>query len=214
MGVQITGALTQRQLPKRTLPVQSVILHTTGDTDLAKILRFYKAPDGLQPHFVIDVDGVVRRIAWEDRVAYHCKIEPAEARLYRLGYEEWSHWVWRGGQPVHTDEEFSGYRQWRAAWPDLQSPLDLVTGEHPNGSSLGIELQQPVKPGPDVFTDSQYAALRELLADIRERFGVTTERRTVLGHYDCSPMRRSTSAGGWDPGVKFNWSRALDPAVI
>lgn len=212
MSVQYVGALTQRKLPQRVLPIQSIIFHTTGDTDLAKILRYYRAPDGLQPHVVIDLDGVARRIAWETQVAYHCKIEPAEARLYRLGYDEWSKWVWRNNQPEHVGEPFAGYAQWRAQWPQLRSPLDLVTADHPNSCSLGIELQQPEKPGPDIFTDAQYTTARAVIEDWHERFGVPLERRTVLGHYDCSPMRRSTAAGGWDPGVKFNWQRILQTA--
>lgn len=209
MGIQIIGSLTRRKLSERTQPIVADVVHTTGDTDLDKILRFYLRSDGLQPHYVIAVGGTIYRTAWEEQVAYHCKIEPAEARLYQLGYEEWSNWVWRSERPQRVDAPFPGYAQWRATWPGLRSPLDLITGEHPNSRSIGIELQQPVKPGPDIFTDDQYASLRALLADIHSRRGGTLDRQHVLGHYDCSPMRRSTSAGGWDPGVKFNWTRAI-----
>lgn len=210
MSVQIIGALTQRQLPKRTHPIEAVIVHTTGDTDLDKILRFYESPDGLQPHYVIDVDGVIRRIVMEDHIAWHCKIDPAEARLYQLGYSEWSTWTWRYDRPVHLGNEFPGYRFWRADWAGMESPLELVTGSHPNSSSIGIELQQPDKPTADVFTDAQYDALTALLQDVHEREGVPLDRRHLLGHSDCSPMRRCNAAGGWDPGQRFSWNRVWD----
>lgn len=210
MSVQIIGALTRRKLPQRTQPIAAVVVHTTGDTDIEKILRFYQADDGLQPHYVIDVAGTVRRCAWEHQVAYHCKIDPAEARLYQLGYQEWSTWVWRDERPVHVGNEFTGYRFWHAQWSGLQSPLELVTGAHPNSSSIGIELQQPAKPGADIFTDAQYAALAALLLDIHEREGVPLDRRHLLGHSDCSPMRRCNSTGSWDPGQRFSWNRVWD----
>lgn len=210
MSVQILPALTQRKLPERTAPIEAVIIHTTGDSDLAKIMRFYEAPDGLQPHYVIDVGGVIRRVAWEHQVAWHCKIDPAEARLYQLGYGEWSNWTWRDERPVHLGSEFPGYRFWRAEWSGLQSPLELVTGSHPNSSSIGIELQQPAKPTGDVFTDQQYDALANLLIDVHERTSMSLDRKHLLGHQDCSPMRRCSAAGGWDPGQRFNWMRLWD----
>jgi N-acetyl-anhydromuramyl-L-alanine amidase AmpD len=212
MGVQIIGAPTARKLPPRSGPIKASIVHTTGDTDLDKILRWYESADGLQPHYMIATDATIRRFVMEDHIAWHAKIDPAEARLYQRGYGEWSCWTWplSAGAPVHVGQEFSGYRMWRDRWPGLQSPLELVTADHPNSVSVGIELQQPVKPGPGIFTPGQYQALAELLVDIHGRTGVPLDRQHVLGHSDCSPMRRSTAAGGWDPGVTFDWNRLWD----
>jgi N-acetyl-anhydromuramyl-L-alanine amidase AmpD len=105
-----------------------------------------------------------------------------------------------------------GYRFWRDTWraAGLQSPLELVTGDHPNGVSVGIELQEPDSPLPDSFTDAQYTALAQLLLDVGQRQGVPLDRRHVLAHQDVSPMRRSTAAGGWDPGMAFKWNRLWD----
>lgn len=209
MSIQIIGALTKRPLPTRTLAIGSVIVHTTGDQDLDKILRWYESVDGLQPHYVIDTTGVIRRIVFENFIAYHAKIDPAEARLYQQGYGEWSTWIWKDERPLHIGGEFSGYRTWRDQWRNrFQSPLDLITGSHPNGSSIGVELQATDRPG--AFTDAQYAALAGLLEDIHERVGVPLDRDHVLGHSDVSPMRRSNSAGGWDPGVSFDWNHLWD----
>jgi N-acetyl-anhydromuramyl-L-alanine amidase AmpD len=194
--------------------VPAVIIHTTGESDFDRIMRFYQSPDGLQPHYVIDVTGTIRRLAFEDRVAWHAKIEPLEARLYQCGYGDWSCWHWPLGKdaPEHVGQEFSGYRFWRDTWraAGLQSPIELVTGDHPNGVSVGIELQQPDRSLPDCFTDAQYTALAQLLIDVGQRQGVPLDRQHVLAHQDVSPMRRSTMAGGWDPGMSFRWNRLWD----
>jgi N-acetyl-anhydromuramyl-L-alanine amidase AmpD len=214
MAVTLIGHLTARVLPERTRPVQAIIVHTTGDRDLDKILRWYGSPDGLQPHYVIAVDGAIYRIAWEDRVAWHSKIDPLEARLYQRGYQEWSRWHWPLGADAPRclgEDEFAGYRSWRARWRDgrgYQSPLELVTGDHPNSVSVGIELQATDKSG--VFADAQYDRLAALCVDIAGRQQLQLDADHVLAHQDVSPMRRSTSAGGWDPGELFQWNRLWD----
>jgi N-acetyl-anhydromuramyl-L-alanine amidase AmpD len=213
MSVQIIGALTARTLPSRDpSTICAVIVHTTGDTDAAKIMAFYRAPDGLCPHYMIAYDGAIYRIAWEDQIAWHCKIDPAEARLYQLGYSEWSTWAWQNDRPVNTGSEYPGYRQWRDTWraAGLQSPLELITGSHPNSSSVGVELQQPVNPTADIFTDAQYSALAALLVDVGSRTRISLTREHVLGHSDCSPMRRCNTRGSWDPGRDFSYNRLWD----
>ncbi len=209
--MKIISEPTERKLLIRQEDIAAFILHTTGDTDLGKILRYYRSKDGLQPHYVIALDGTVYQIAAEDLIAYHAKIEASEARLYERGFSEWSCWVWHQDQAVHVGEFQSNYVQWRDTWQPLglQSPLDLVTNEHPNSRSIGIELQQPVRPGADIFTDAQYASLCGLLVDSGKRNKVPIDRTHVLGHYDVSPMRRSTARGSWDPG-NINWNKIWD----
>lgn len=214
MAVQIIGALTKRVLPERTRKIAAIILHTTGDQNLDKILRWYDSPDGLQPHYVIACDGTIYRIAWEDHVAWHAKIDALEARLYQQGYQNWSRWNWPIGAdaPKHLGEdEFAGYRSWRTRWREgkgYQSPLDLVTGDHPNSVSVGIELQATAKPG--AFTDVQYATMAALVVDVGQRNGLSLDASSVLAHQDVSPMRRSSLSGGWDPGDLFDWNRTWD----
>lgn len=214
MAVQIIGKLTARALPERTRPIVAIIGHTTGDQDLDKILHWYDSPDGLQPHYVIGVDGTIYRIAWEDHVAWHAKIDPLEARLYQRGYQEWSRWNWPlgGAAPQHLGaDEYPGYRFWRTKWREgrgYQSPLDLITGDHPNSVSVGVELQATNKPG--VFTDAQYDRFAALCVDIATRNQLQLDATTLLGHSDVSPMRRSNAAGGWDPGELFDWNHVWD----
>jgi N-acetyl-anhydromuramyl-L-alanine amidase AmpD len=204
---------TKRVLSVRPGKPRAVIVHGTGETDLDKLIAYYSSADGLGPHYLVEPGGTVRQFARETLTAYHCKIDPAEARLYQQGYAEWSCWTWRKDQPFHVGEEFTGYRTWRDTWRNgkgLQSPLDLVTGAHPNSASIGIELQSLLHPTDAVFTREQYQALAELLTEVSDRHGILLSRDHLLGHYDCSPMRRSTGQGGYDPGEKFNWLYLYD----
>jgi len=203
---------TKRLLPARSSKPVAVVVHTTGDTDLNKIIKFYQSADGFQPHYMIDKTGVIRQFVEEDKVAYHAKIGYNEATLYKKGWSYWSKCLKTGEDTFkQLDSQFTGYTTWRYRWPSLESPLKLVTGSHPNFVAIGIELQQPmpVEITKDIFLDPQYASLKELLTDINKRTGILLDADHVLGHSDCSPMTRSTSKGGWDPGVNFNWSKVL-----
>jgi N-acetyl-anhydromuramyl-L-alanine amidase AmpD len=206
---------TKRQLPRRTLPISAVVIHTTGETDLDAILGFYSSANGYQPHYLIETLGTVRRIVQEDHVAYHAAIYASEAAAYQRGFGHWSTLTWDAvtEQPKAFGGVYPGYATWKATWLKgaTSSPLDLVTRGHPNAVSIGVELQQPTQAEltPDIFTFAQYEALAELLTDVSGRNTLPLDRRHLLGHYDVSPMRRSTSRGGWDPGERFNWNHLL-----
>ena len=65
-----------------------------------------------------------------------------------------------------------------------------------NDFSVGLELE-----GADgvPFEDAQYAALSELLIDLRTRVPL----RAVAAHSDIAPGRKT------DPGPRFDWPRLL-----
>lgn len=212
--MNILGTLTERVLPKRTKPIRAVVVHTTGETDRERVWRYYASDDGKQPHYWIDLDGAVRRFVHDDHVAYHVGIKDARARLYQLGWSTWREWTWdRAKEDLkHTGGEFTGYREWRCDFLErgYQSPLDLVTGAHPNSVSIGIELQQPKNPGPAIFSDAQYDSLVSLLLFIRGQHGVPLDKDHVLSHYACDPMNRCDAQGSTDPGRRFVWDRVWD----
>src|SRR6185295_17365458 len=87
--VNLIETPTKRVLAVRDDKPRAVIVHGTGETDLDKLLAYYTAADGLGPHYLIEPHGTVRRFVDEDRIAYHAKIDTAEAHLYQLGYAEW-----------------------------------------------------------------------------------------------------------------------------
>jgi len=69
-----------------------------------------------------------------------------------------------------------------------------------NAISIGIEIVNPGhEHGYRPFPEEQIDALIPLLADIKERQGIT--RGNVVGHSDIAPARKQ------DPGELFPWSR-------
>ena len=85
-------------------------------------------------------------------------------------------------------------RAWHAGRSHWRGLTDI------NSASIGIEI---VNPGHDwgyrPFPTAQIEALILLVADIKERHGVT--RGNVVGHADIAPTRKR------DPGELFPWER-------
>jgi N-acetylmuramoyl-L-alanine amidase len=83
-------------------------------------------------------------------------------------------------------------RAWHAGRSHWRGIADV------NSASIGIEI---VNPGHEFgyrnFPDVQMGALIPLVADIKERHGIT--RGNVVGHSDVAPARKQ------DPGELFNW---------
>lgn len=214
MALQFTDKPTARSLPARSSKPTGILLHTTGDPELDKILRFYDAPDGFQPTYVVDYDGTLYRIAPEDRITWHAATTPAERALYSQGWEVWRRYTWRNGVAMKLPDVNPAFTSWEKRWrPGVESPLDLVPGAHPNLTTIGIEFRQPVQPGPAIFTDAQYAAGQQLVADVACRYGIALDQAHVLGHQDVSPLQRYNGHGGWDPGDAFDCSRILAVAA-
>lgn len=204
---------TRRTLPERLRPPTCVIVHASGEVDLDRCLAWYTNPSGLQPHYLVSTTGAVRRIVDEKRVAYHAALSPGEATIYAKGWETWSHHVWHEGRAVDLGVEQPRYRLWRDTWRRtiaVQSPLDLVPGDRPNLSSVGIEVLSPEERLSEVFDPAQYQALAELVSDVCKRWKIPLDREHVLGHYDVSPLRRSNAGGSYDPGERFSWTRLWD----
>jgi N-acetyl-anhydromuramyl-L-alanine amidase AmpD len=208
---------TQAPLPNRTQDVKAIIIHTTGSgSTWQQIVNLYTAADGVGPHYAIQLDGTIHRFAAETRVAWHAGLSTRERQLYEQGYGVWSHWHWglSDATAVDTGSEYAGYKTWKDMWrvAGKESPLDLPTGSHPNNVTIGIECQQPGDADitADIFTDAQYTSLIALVADIVRRYSLPLDRLSLMGHYDVSPMRRSTTRGGWDPGDAFNWDRLFN----
>ena len=69
-----------------------------------------------------------------------------------------------------------------------------------NAVSIGIEIVNPGhEHGYRPFPEEQIDALVPLVAEIKERYGIT--RGNVVGHSDVAPARKQ------DPGELFPWSR-------
>ena len=83
-------------------------------------------------------------------------------------------------------------RAWHAGKSSWRGITDI------NSASIGIEI---VNPGHEFgyrkFPEAQMSSLIPLVAEIKERHGVT--RGNVVGHSDIAPARKQ------DPGELFNW---------
>lgn len=84
----------------------------------------------------------------------------------------------------------------KRAWHAGKSHWRGVDGV--NGCSVGIEIVNPGHEwGYRPFPDEQMASVIPLVAEIKERYGIT--RGNVVGHSDVAPARKE------DPGELFNW---------
>jgi N-acetylmuramoyl-L-alanine amidase len=127
-------------------------------------------------------------------VLHYTGMESGEAALARLrdpAAEVSSHYlVAEDGTVLRLVPEDK--RAWHAGQSHWRGIEDC------NSASIGIEI---VNPGHDYgyrpFTDAQIAALIPLVADIKERHGIT--RGNVVGHSDIAPVRKR------DPGELFPW---------
>lgn len=210
--VTIEPAPTERKLPARKEAPRCFVIHGTGATNLKKILAFYQSPDGLCPHYVIDTTGIVYQTAGEHLAAYHAGTPESERALYKMGWQNWSRFVWKNDRPEHIGQEFTGYRSWREQWFDrgYQSPLDLLPGGHTNARTIGIELVTPTTPTRMLYTPAQYRSLADLLKARGSDNKIAINRETVLGHADVNPLRRCNAFGPWDPGLNFSYNHLWD----
>ena len=72
-----------------------------------------------------------------------------------------------------------------------------------NDFSLGIELEGT---DHDPYTSAQYARLNELLAVLRQHYGIPPQ--ALAGHDQIAPGRKT------DPGPAFDWQRLRSAAAI
>lgn len=210
--MDIIQRISEHSHPKRRHELVCHILHTTGDTDLEDIINWYQnGKKGIGPHYLISYDGTIYQFVDETECAYHAGYggegDDDQTKLYAQGKNTWLKRI--NADPWRLDKPFSGYTTWTNRWPSLESPLDLVTGYHPNDTSIGVELQEPKHHQPDKFYDAQYEALIGLLRDSAGRNGLILDREHLLGHYDVNPIARSNSRGDRDPGENFRWDRLL-----
>jgi N-acetylmuramoyl-L-alanine amidase len=119
--------------------------------------------------------------------------QAALARLCDPVAEVSAHYLIDEDGTIHrlVAEEKRAWHAGKARWRGI---------EDVNSASIGIEM---VNPGHEFgyrpFTEEQIDALVPLVAEIKERHGIT--RGNVVGHSDIAPMRKQ------DPGELFPWSR-------
>lgn len=198
--MKIDKLTTAKPHPRRQSAPLCFVVHSTGSLDRGAVVEYYtKSGSGVCPHFLLLPEGDVLQFVETDHVAYHVGLPQERLDAYRRGREEWTRHVKDGV----LEAPFAGYQQWFARWPGKESPLQLRTGEHPNGNSIGIELL--AERGR--CTDRQYTTLEQLLEVLSGSAKIELGRETVIGHSDADPIARSDKHGGTDPGPHFDWER-------
>lgn len=213
------------------------LLHTTGSGIVTKALDakknpnlaipdYYDTPGANGPHEVITCDlfeadpkGMLIPDAWRVRAepdfAPHAGIGPEAWDLYRKGFATWARYSWDSANKVLIPHAapLERYNEWRARFPDLESPIDLLPPgcKNPNEVSLAWEMAQPVvkKVGGGwrtvAFTPRMHDVAAWRLADRAAHYAFPRDlnalRRKMIGHEDIHPIVRYDASGGWDVGA-------------
>ncbi len=126
-------------------------------------------------HYMVDREGNVFCYIPEDRSAWHAGYGTwLDDEKYTNKMNKYS--IGIEIMAMGTYEEMSGYLH--------KSEYNKLPKEH-----IG-------------YTDAQYAALKDLVADICQRHAIPLDRDHVIGHDQFSPKKN-------DPGELFDWSRIL-----
>jgi N-acetyl-anhydromuramyl-L-alanine amidase AmpD len=141
---------------------------------MLRVFAEYKA----SAHYLIDRDGTVYRLVPETRAAFHA----GKGDL-----------PWRPGRTDRLNATSIGIEMFAVG-----SERDMRLFLKPEA----YRAFRAKHPGAVGFTDRQYAALGQLIDDIRSRHpAIERDRVHIVGHEDYAPSRRS------DPGELFDWSR-------
>jgi len=200
--------------------VFGLVVHTTGGGLPAKALKrnenpvdtavnFYNTNHGT--HYVIGWDGDLVQIATEDMVANGVGVTNKDPKINQILS------VARGWE---NDLPKAMVDRWKKRWPKYKTPLQLFPTKYANSCYVHVEcipcifyeankLITSATPmgGSLRFTEAQHKKVAELACDIAKRNGWEGEwwkTPRLVGHEDITPVSRSTSTGGWDPG----WLRA------
>lgn len=214
---------------KRASPF-GLVVHSTGSgaptkaaaeglpvTDWA--VRHYKRKGGT--HYVIGWGGVdageLVQVASDRAIAWGVSMRKQRASV-------------RAGR-FERDLSPTTVHHWRQRWPDHSDPMALLPPGARSVNSHYVHVECPpcvyysnkIRYVPATpmrkglrFTAAQHDAVAALAVDLARRHGWDKDAQwwrttRLLGHEDVSPMTRSTSAGGWDPGAlrdqpRFDWA--------
>lgn len=123
-------------------------------------------------------------------VLHYTAMASAEAAIDRLcdpEFEVSAHYLIAQGGEVYqlVSEDMRAWHAGAGGWGDINDV---------NSASIGIES---CNRGDHPFPEVQIAAVKDLIRDVRERWGIPAAR--VIGHSDMAPARKQ------DPGRLFPW---------
>lgn len=167
--------------PRKEKP-EFVMLHFTSAVMLSKddpynirTVRSIFRDYEVSIHYIVDRDGTVRCYIPEDREAWHA------------GSGTW------GGDPKYTDN-MNAYA--------IGIEILAIGSVSDMAQYLSAEAYAEIDPTFIGYTEEQYVALEQLVADICTRYDIPLDRQHIIGHQEYSPQKA-------DPGELFDWNRIV-----
>lgn len=228
--MSITYLPISESLPDRSLPVEVLVVHTTGrglakhsainfkpgslDYDLAAHRWYLSSGFRYFGTDLIGTSGASFQLADVAAQTNHCGgFLPYHRR------RDWFKWAYdrkKGYFVEHGRDPFVVYDWWFARWRGLvQAPTDFVTGVSINKRSIGIDLLPDLK---GKFSVAQLDTAARVVAQRCHDVGLIPSRKTIIGHADIDPLRRGAVSGkngtiygrDWDPGSGLDWPKFIE----
>ena len=181
----------RRSAPRGGRDVTHVVLHFMSNVvqnqiapyDIDQVRRIF-VDYKLSSHYIIDRDGMVVKLVEEDRIAWHAG---------------------RGFL-----DEFPDYRNRLNNYSIGIEFLAIGSRDEMAPRYISRLAYDRLDPNLIGYTEDQYTAVNELLAEIFTRHpGIKRDRRHVVGHDEYAGPEQRPDDPKVDPGSLFDWSRIL-----
>lgn len=178
--------LAQSSPRKPSVVVDHIVLHFSSDViahpdhpyDIDRQIEIYRGGPA-SANYLIARDGTIYRLVPEDRVAWHAG----------TGHLSWDPTIKSMNQRAIGIEMFA-----------IGSPADMKLFGMTQAQYDTFKSKHPEWVG---FSDAQYAALNQLIDEIRARHpAILHDRFHIIGHEEWAGRARRT-----DPGQLFDWTR-------
>lgn len=212
-------------LPNRSLPVEVLVVHTTG-RGLAKLASQTAEPGTLEydlaahhwyqtsgfRYFGTDLIGTSGASFQLANVVTQTNHSGGFLSYHRR--RDWFTWAYnrkQGDFVKHGRDPAVFYDWWFERWQGIVlAPTDIVTGVSINKRSVGIDLLPDLD---GLFSPEQLDKAARVIAERCYNVGLIPSRKTIVGHADLDPLRRGAVNGSgetmygrdWDPGSGIDW---------
>ncbi len=179
----------KRSVPRGGRDVTHVVLHFMSNVvqnpsdpfDVEQVRRIF-VDYKLSSHYIIARDGLVVKLVEEDRIAWHA----GKGSL----------------------DGFPDYRNRLNNYSIGIEFLAIGSRDEMSPKYISPSAYDRLDPALIGYTDDQYAAVNELLADIYERHPtIGRDRSHIIGHDEYAGPAQRPDNPKVDPGTLFDWSR-------
>jgi N-acetyl-anhydromuramyl-L-alanine amidase AmpD len=181
----------RRSVPRGDREVTHVVLHFMSNVarnphdpyDIEQVRNIF-VDYKLSSHYLISRDGLVVKLVEENRIGWHAG---------------------RGSL-----DDFPAYRNKLNNYSIGIEFLAIGSRDEMAPKYLSRSAYDRLDPGLIGYTEEQYSAVNELLAEIYDRHpAVVRDRRHIIGHDEYAGPRQRPADPKVDPGSLFDWGRIL-----